>query len=69
MGLLQTPELALIITTWCFSRNYLYTPIIPALTKKEEFRMPQTHLQQFLWKGGEIIIVKNDDFWTQMLSR
>ena len=68
MGLLQTPELAVLITTWCFSRNYLYTPIIPALTKKEEFRMPQTHLQQFLWKGGETVIVKNDDFWTHMLS-
>ena len=30
--------------------------------------MPQTHLQQFLWKGGETVIVKSEDFWTQMLS-
>ena len=38
VNIIQTPELALLVTTWCFSRNYLYTPIPPALTTKERYR-------------------------------
>jgi len=65
---IQTPELAILVAVWCLSRNYLYTPVLPSQTKMENYRVPQTHLQQYLWKGGDTIIMESDEFWTSVLS-